>query len=48
MHEGQWAMVRGRNLEVSAEDYERVRGELRQITFELDRLKLSAERASDR
>jgi len=48
LHLGQWAALSGRTVEVSLEEYERVRRQLQDAAMHLDRLKLSAERASDR
>lgn len=48
LHRAQWGRVVGRTVEVSAEEYEAVRVALRGASHRLERLKLSAERASDR
>lgn len=47
-HQAQWASIRGRELTVSADDYERVKGELAHALTLLDRLKVSAQGANDR
>jgi hypothetical protein len=48
LHAAQWASLNGRQFSVSAEEYERVKQELRQVSALLDRLRNSGERASDR
>jgi hypothetical protein len=48
LHRRQWAKLRGQTVEVSVEEYERVRHELQQAAHQLDRLKLSAQRDGGR
>jgi hypothetical protein len=46
LHGRQWAMFTDRSYEVSVEEFDRVRRELHDAASQLDRLKLSAQRAS--